>query len=144
MLAVRCGRNEGHGPSTERQVGLISHSALTLAEDFGFQHLLWVYSGRRGVHVWVCDEQARQMDDAQRTALVNYFNVIKGGAQQQKKVQLSRPLHPSLRYAMREMISPLIIQPCSRYLTAILQKYCIRRPGLLPRKVAGSHRNDAR
>ncbi|MCJ1287693.1 hypothetical protein MMC26_007045 [Xylographa opegraphella] len=67
-----------------------------LREDFGFEHILWVYSGRRGVHAWISDKKAREMDDGKRRALAGYLEVIKGGSQSGKKVNVRRPLHPHL------------------------------------------------
>ncbi|KAM0787717.1 hypothetical protein ACM66B_003776 [Microbotryomycetes sp. NB124-2] len=68
----------------------------SLRDDFGFQHLLWVYSGRRGIHLWISDPEALALTDDQRKALVAYIEVVKGGSKVDRKVNLSRPLHPSL------------------------------------------------
>ncbi|KAM8976393.1 DNA primase small subunit [Pelodytes ibericus] len=72
-----------------------------LAEDFGFQHRLWVYSGRRGVHCWVCDESARKLSQAERSAVAEYLSVVKGGDDTIKKVHLSDPIHPFIRKSLK-------------------------------------------
>ena len=79
----------------------------TLREDFGYRHLLWVYSGRRGIHCWVSDPDACELPDEARRALMGWIEVIKGSANQAKKVALGTPsggnarvLHPSLRRAL--------------------------------------------
>jgi DNA primase small subunit len=46
-----------------------------LKEDFGFQHIAWFYSGRRGIHAWICDEEARALTNEARSAVANYFEV---------------------------------------------------------------------
>lgn len=67
-----------------------------LRDDFAFKHILWVYSGRRGAHAWVCDKKVRHMDDQKRRAVAGYLEVVRGGAQSGKKVNVRRPLHPHL------------------------------------------------
>ncbi|TKY57229.1 DNA primase small subunit [Spatholobus suberectus] len=68
-----------------------------LRDDFGFKHILWVYSGRRGVHCWVCDGKARRLTNEQRAAIADYFRVYKGNENSHKKVSLmGAALHPFL------------------------------------------------
>ncbi|PHH49979.1 DNA primase small subunit [Ceratocystis fimbriata CBS 114723] len=76
-----------------------------LRDDFGFKHIMWVYSGRRGIHCWVCDKSARNLNDQQRRAIAGYFDVVRGGAQTSKKVNLRRPLHPHLTRSL-ELLKP--------------------------------------
>ncbi|KIN00816.1 hypothetical protein OIDMADRAFT_123127 [Oidiodendron maius Zn] len=78
---------------------------VALRDDFGFKHIMWVYSGRRGAHAWVCDKKARLMDDQKRRAIAGYLEVIKGGAQSGKKVTVKRPLHPHVARSLETLKS---------------------------------------
>ncbi|CAL5866248.1 uncharacterized protein PFLUO_LOCUS455 [Penicillium psychrofluorescens] len=67
-----------------------------LRDDFGFEHILWVYSGRRGAHAWVCDPRARNLSDERRRAIAGYLEIVRGGSSSGKRVNVKRPLHPHI------------------------------------------------
>ena len=59
-----------------------------------------MYSGRRGIHCWVSDEEAMALTDEQRKAVMGWLEVIRGGKDATKKVSVrlgGRPLHPALQ-----------------------------------------------
>jgi len=71
-----------------------------LREDFGFSHMLWVYSGRRGIHCWVCDKRARALSNDQRSAVAEWLSVVVGGEQKARQVNLNSSVHPSIERAL--------------------------------------------
>lgn len=72
-----------------------------IKEDFGFRHVLWVFSGRRGIHCWVCDKEARNLSNYERQSILDYINLIQGSANMNRRVKLpTSSLHNSIRKAL--------------------------------------------
>jgi len=83
----------------------------TLRESFGFKHLLWVFSGRRGIHCWVADERARKLLPEAREAIINYMDIFNGGQCALNEVLPQYDsLHPLVDEAYRGIIKPLFEQ----------------------------------
>lgn len=69
---------------------------IALREDFGFKNLLWVFSGRRGIHCWVSDEEALDLTNEGRSAIADYLSVYVGNELTGGTAKLSHPIHPAL------------------------------------------------
>jgi len=82
---------------------------LRLSKDFGFEHKLWVFSGRRGVHCWVCDPRARALSPEARASILDYLSLISGGENQAKKVQLTTEMlrYPAIAQSYHDICVPM-------------------------------------
>ncbi|KAK6456000.1 uncharacterized protein RJT20DRAFT_127755 [Scheffersomyces xylosifermentans] len=81
-----------------------------LREDFGFKHMIWVFSGRRGAHCWVSDERARNLDEASRKAVIEYLDVLSTRQSKfgKKSLNLKKPFHPHVERTFNILKSEFI------------------------------------
>ncbi|KZT01052.1 prim-pol domain-containing protein [Laetiporus sulphureus 93-53] len=79
----------------------------SIRDQFGYRHLLWVYSGRRGIHLWISDREAMELTDEQRRALVGCLTVIQGGKDMHKKVNVRQSARAVLPPSIKATVDPL-------------------------------------
>eukprot|EP01130_Rhizamoeba_saxonica_P004111 TRINITY_DN1693_c0_g1_i3.p1 TRINITY_DN1693_c0_g1~~TRINITY_DN1693_c0_g1_i3.p1 ORF type:complete len:277 (-),score=36.83 TRINITY_DN1693_c0_g1_i3:29-859(-) len=68
-----------------------------LRTEFGFEHILYVFSGRRGIHAWICDERARKLSAYERKCIGEFLGVVSETTGQSNKFSLEQNLHPTFR-----------------------------------------------
>lgn len=71
-----------------------------LINDFGYKHLLWTFSGRRGIHCWICDENARLANKRTRCAIMEYIKSIQLTLRDRSS---SSNLHPAQKYTIQQL-----------------------------------------
>ncbi|KAL1716874.1 hypothetical protein EV715DRAFT_204275 [Schizophyllum commune] len=78
-----------------------------IRDQYGYEHLLWVYSGRRGIHLWISDQEAMELTDDQRRAIVNWLTVVPPSSKGEgKKINVrigNRPVPACIRDAIEEL-----------------------------------------
>eukprot|EP00002_Diphylleia_rotans_P040207 TRINITY_DN9482_c0_g1_i1.p1 TRINITY_DN9482_c0_g1~~TRINITY_DN9482_c0_g1_i1.p1 ORF type:complete len:461 (-),score=75.36 TRINITY_DN9482_c0_g1_i1:212-1594(-) len=83
-----------------------------LQKHFGFKHVLFVFSGRRGVHCWVSDRKARNMTQEQRKKIMSYFSLMQMSSSAMKsettyRTVFDREMHPLFEEIVFEILEPL-------------------------------------
>ncbi|XP_075163656.1 DNA primase small subunit [Haematobia irritans] len=81
-----------------------------IKEDFGWEHILWVFSGRRGIHCWICDYEARHLDTQGRSAVAEYLQIIShamgSNGSNVSRVYIGDRMHHSVKRAF-QIIEPM-------------------------------------
>jgi DNA primase small subunit len=71
-----------------------------LREDFGFKNLLYCFSGRRGIHCWLCDNNARRLKNNGRIAIAKYIQFQIQNTKNKIVQGLNNKIHPSINRAI--------------------------------------------
>eukprot|EP01028_Stygiella_incarcerata_P008092 TRINITY_DN3430_c0_g1_i1.p1 TRINITY_DN3430_c0_g1~~TRINITY_DN3430_c0_g1_i1.p1 ORF type:complete len:403 (-),score=103.09 TRINITY_DN3430_c0_g1_i1:104-1312(-) len=78
-----------------------------LRTEFGFHHILWVFSGRRGIHCWICDEAARSLPTSAREHVMSFLQATSGGGDGLPRTQFGKgDMHPTLLRVYEEFLLP--------------------------------------
>ncbi|THH30888.1 hypothetical protein EUX98_g3270 [Antrodiella citrinella] len=95
-----------------------------IRDQYGYKHLLWVYSGRRGIHLWISDQEAMELTDEQRKALVGWMTVIQGGKEMHKKV--NGPIDAALEDIVLQYTYPRLDAEVSKHRNHLLKApFCV-------------------
>lgn len=60
-----------------------------LEQAFALRNIMYAYSGRRGVHMWILDQGSAQLDAAQRRAIASFCNYTPNSSQSGDRVILA-------------------------------------------------------
>ncbi|OLS23216.1 MAG: DNA primase small subunit PriS [Candidatus Heimdallarchaeota archaeon LC_3] len=87
----------------------------TLIEDFGIkkENIIWVFSGRRGVHAWIKEEGPALLDNVQRTSIIDYLTLFKGSGTEAKLISDPIDLPVNLRVRVNTHIYIPFFRECS-------------------------------
>jgi len=100
---------------------------VLLQKHFGFKHMLWIFSGRRGMHCWVGDETARKLENNDRSAVAAYLTF------RLNELPFDREfVHPFAHDAYRTLldsteIDEIVVEQnwlADSEISALLVKYC--------------------
>lgn len=82
----------------------------TMIEDFGFKEMKWFFSGRRGVHGWVMENETKNLTNEQRTSILNYLTMINDPTRSQSIEEIPNEAKP-----LRNRIFSLLVKPYIEY-----------------------------
>jgi DNA primase small subunit len=108
----------------------VLHHILT--QTFGFKHLLFVYSGRRGIHCWVCDERARKMVNEIRSSVATYMHVIRGGDQVAQKCSLGVEVPPDFQEVFDTVCKPVFLREILPQQDILADAHCQKVLQMIP------------
>jgi DNA primase small subunit len=109
-----------------------------VSRDFGYTVMMPVFSGRRGVHLWICDDRARLLSDEERQAIVGYMTVMVEDMKMNitRDMSFSGTLHPTLQRVHDDHIVPaferLFLRPAmvARHLDSEGEEVAVEKPNV--------------